>query len=115
MLRDLKAEHIYIATGYTDLRRGIDGLAAIVKGAYGLDPFEPGSVFLFCGRRSDRLKALCWEEDGFCLAVKRLNVGRFQWPRNPEEARKITPKQYERLMQGLAIVEKKTIPDYPAR
>ena len=67
MLSDFtKAEHVYLACGYSDLRRGIDGLAAVVQQSFCLDPFS-NSLFLFCGRRCDRLKALYWEGDGFVL------------------------------------------------
>lgn len=55
---------IYIAAGYTDLQRGIDGLASIVKYNFQLDPYEKDILFLFCGRRSDRMKGLVWEGDG---------------------------------------------------
>lgn len=55
-----RAEHIYIACGYTDMRKSIDGLVAIVEQSFHLDPFS-NSLFLFCGRRRDRMKALFWE------------------------------------------------------
>ena len=59
MLNDASSfTHIYLCTGYTNLRKGIDGLVAIVKGEPGLDPAETGCMFLFCGRRNDRMKAL---------------------------------------------------------
>lgn len=60
----------YIAAGYTDLRRGIDGVASIVKFNFQLDPYEKNLLFLFCGRRSDRIKGLVWEGDGFLLLYK---------------------------------------------
>lgn len=70
MLGDIrKVEHIYIACEYTDLRRGIDGLAQIVQNQFSLDPCS-NSLFLFCGRRRDRIKALLWEGDGFVLLYK---------------------------------------------
>ena len=56
---------VYIAAGYTDLRRGIDGLASIVKFNFQLEPYEKDILFLFCGRRSDRIKGLVWEGDSF--------------------------------------------------
>ena len=88
MLNDLsKFRHIYIACGYTDLRRGIDGLAGIVKHKFELDPVDEGSIFLFCGRRTDRIKALLFEGDGFVLLYKRLSDGNYQWPRTAEEVR----------------------------
>ena len=75
MLGDIrKVEHIYIACGYTDLRRGIDGLAQIVQNQFSLDPCS-NSLFLFCGRRRDRIKALLWEGDGFVLLYKRVETG----------------------------------------
>ena len=73
---------VYIAAGYTDLRRGIDGLASIVKFNFQLDPYEKDILFLFCGRRSDRIKGLVWEGDGFLLLYKRLELGGFSWPRS---------------------------------
>ena len=91
---------IYIAAGYTDLRRGIDGLASIIKFNFQLDPYEKDILFLFCGRRSDRIKGLVWEGDGFLLLYKRLELGGFSWPRTKEEALEITPEQYQALMQG---------------
>ena len=88
---------MYIACGYTDLRRGIDGLAAIVQQEFSLDPFT-NTLFLFCGRRRDRIKALYWEGNGFILLYKRLESGSFQWPRSESEARMLTPQQYRWLM-----------------
>lgn len=72
MLSDFTgADKVYIACGYTDLRRGIDGLAAIVQQEFQLDPFT-NTLFLFCGRRRDRIKTLYWEGNGFVLLYKRL-------------------------------------------
>lgn len=109
MLGDLRqAEKVYIVCGYTDMRRGIDGLAAIVQQNYQLNPYA-SSLFLFCGKRRDRLKALLWEEDGFVLLYKRLNGGSYQWPRKPEEVRNLTWGQFTWLMQGLSIDQPKAI------
>ena len=101
MLNDFSCScPVYIACGYTDLRRGIDGLANLVKSQFQMDPFQR-ALFLFCGRRRDRLKALYWEGDGFLLLYKRLESGSFQWPRSTEEVQALTPQQYRWLMEGL--------------
>ena len=90
MLGDVsKAEHIYIAVGYTDMRKQIDGLAALVQTNFNLDPFS-NSLFLFCGRNTKMMKALYWEGDGFVLLHIRLENGRFKWPRDEQEAREVT-------------------------
>ena len=110
MLNDATGfEKILIATGYTDLRRGIDGLASTIKYQFELDPFQKNILFLFCGTRSDRIKGLVWEGDGFLLLYKRLNVGGFSWPRSKEEALEITPEQFCMLMQGIEIIAKRPI------
>ena len=67
------------------------------------------SLFLFCGRRCDRIKALLWEGDGFLLMYKRLGNGAFRWPRSADEALAITEEQYRMLMQGLEIVARRPI------
>ena len=110
---------VYIAAGYTDLRRGIDGLASIVKFNFQLEPYEKDILFLFCGRRSDRIKGLVWERDGFLLLNKRLERGNFMWPRTESEVRALTSQQFRWLMEGLTISPKKTVqeiqsPEYMA-
>ena len=107
MLTDFTgAERVYIACGYTDLRCGIDGLASLVQQQFNLDPFT-NTLFLFCGRRRDRIKALYWEGNGFVLLYKRLECGSFQWPRKESEARTLTSQQYRWLMEGLSIDQPK--------
>ena len=65
MLSDFSgADQVYVACGYTDLRKGIDGLAALVQHSFRLDPFT-NTLFLFCGRSRDRIKGLYWEGDGY--------------------------------------------------
>ena len=103
MLGDIsKAENIYIACGYTDMRKAIDGLAAIVKQNFDMDPMA-NNLFLFCGKRRDRIKALYWEGDGFVLLYKRLKSGRFQWPQSEEEVRLLSSQEFRWLMEGLSI------------
>lgn len=110
MLNDATSfKKIYIATGYTDLRMGIDGLATYIKFHFHLDPFDKDTLFLFCGRRSTKIKGLVWEGDGFLLLYKRLEAGAFSWPRTTKEALSINTDQYQQLMQGLSIVAKHPI------
>ena len=104
MLREAAGiKRILVACGRTDLRRGIDGLAALVRLSYGIDPLEEGTLFLFCGVKKDRIKGLLFEGIGFCLFTLRLSDGRFQWPNTPDEARDITVEQYRRLLDGFAV------------
>ena len=109
MLNDAVYSHIYIAAGYTDLRRGIDGLAALAYSLSGKNPATPGSIYLFCGRRNDRMKALLYEGDGWLLCYKRFANGHLQWPRTEQEAQSISEQQFRWLMDGLAIEQKKSI------
>ncbi len=107
MLKDFNgADKVYIACGYTDIRKGIDGLSMLVKTQFDLDPFT-NTLFLFCGRKRDRIKGLYWEGDGFVLVYKRLEAGQFQWPRTREEAKQLTRQQYRWLMEGLSIEQPK--------
>lgn len=103
MLSDFSYANIYIVCGYTDLRYGIDSLAQTVKEHFALSPFSSDTIFLFCGRRSDRIKALVWEGDGFLLLYKRLEAGRFKWPRTESDLRNLTHEEFARLMQGFTI------------
>jgi transposase len=79
MLTLSPAVRIYLATGATDLRRSIDGLSAVVRDHFTLDPLS-GHLFLFRNRRGDRLKILAWDRSGFWVLYKRLEQGTFAWP-----------------------------------
>ena len=103
-----QVQNYYIACGYTDLRRGIDGLAGIVMQQYGTE-LDEESLFLFCGRRTDRIKALYFSGDGYILLYKRLNNGQFQWPRSEAELRRLDAQAFRGLMEGLEIEPKKAI------
>ena len=112
MLQSSRFKRIYIACGYTDLRYGIDGLAATVRERFNLNPFETDILFLFCGRRNDRIKALVWEGDGFLLLYKRLEDGKFKWPRKTEDLEEISEEQFRWLLTGLDVnpVIRKVVP-----
>jgi len=91
---------VVLACGTVDLRKGIDGLAMIIGDKYKQNPFEKGTLFLFCGQRSDRIKGLPWQGTGFLLLYKRLEDGRLSWPRTTEEAAGLTEEQFNYLMPG---------------
>ena len=104
MLKDAKCfKKIVIVCGRVDMRKGADGLAAIVRLRYGINTLEKDTLFLFRGLHTDRIRGLVWEGDGYLLLSKRLIRGSFQWPRNREEAKTITQEEFERLMNGFAI------------
>ena len=100
--------NVYIITGYTDMRKSINGLVAILTQQYQIKP-DAESLYLFCGKQADRMKAILWEEDGFLLLYKRLENGKFTWPRNEQEVRDLTHEQYIWLMQGLSVDQPKAI------
>lgn len=105
---------IYLVCGYTDMRMSINGLASIVEMNYGLNAGD-GSIFLFCGKRNDRIKALLYEPDGYLLMYKRLSDGRYKWPRKRSEAKELTEEEFQWLMQGLDIEQPKAIKKCPAK
>lgn len=110
MLGDIsKLDQIYIVCGYTDMRKSIDGLCAIVETQLRMDP-SASTLFLFCGRRRDRIKALYKDSDGYVLIYKRLSVeGGYQWPRKGSEARNLTWKEFDWLMSGIDIDQPKAL------
>lgn len=102
---DLVADRVWLAAGVTDMRKSIDGLAAIVKYQMGINPLEP-AVFVFCGRRRDRIKLLYWDVNGFWLLYKRLEKGRFRWPATGTESVLLTRRQLTWLLDGLHIEQR---------
>ena len=108
MLEDAAGiRRVVLACGVVDLRKGIDGLAMIIGDKYKQNPFEKGTLFLFCGRRTDRIKGLLWQGTGFLLLYKRLEDGRLSWPRTKEEAAELTEEQFNYLMLGLNPLDPK--------
>jgi transposase len=91
---------IWIAAGVTDLRRGFTGLSALVQTALEQDPFS-GHVFAFRGRRGDLIKLLWWDGDGLCLFAKRLERGRFLWPKAESGTVGLTRAQLSMLLEGI--------------
>lgn len=109
MIGDLsRVQKIYLVTGRTDMRKSFDGLMAVIRDNFQMDPFS-NAVFLFCGRKKNTMKALCFDRDGFVLLQKRLDNGKFQWPRNASEVRPLTRQEFRWLMEGLSIDQPKAI------
>jgi len=104
---DLTRIHgVYLASGYTDLRKSIDGYAAIVSGEYHLNPFSD-SLFLFCNRQRNKIKMIYWDGSGFWLLYKRLEQKHFKWPKNSnQQAMVITHQQLSWLLGGLHVHQK---------
>ena len=107
---------VYLACGDTDLRKSIDGLAAIVKYSFDLDVFS-NSLFVFCNHGRNRLKILYWDHNGFWLYYRRLDSGRFKWPKsgNSPSTLAISRRQLQWLLDGLALEQKKAHPEVTAR
>lgn len=87
----------------------MDRLAAIIEAQTGNNPYVPDTLYLFCGRRPDRIKGLVWENDGWLLLYKRLAESRFHWPRSADEVLSLTSQQFRWLMEGLTITPKKSV------
>ena len=91
---------IWIAAGVTDMRRGFDGLSAQVQTVLEQQPFS-GHVFVFRGRRGDIVKLLWWDGDGLCLFSKRLERGRFIWPKAESGTVSLSRAQLSMLLEGI--------------
>jgi transposase len=91
---------IWLVAGHTDMRKGFDGLAAIVQTALAANPFE-GHVFVFRGRRGDLIKLLWFDGQGLLLLAKRLERGRFIWPQATEGRVVLTAAQLSMLLEGI--------------
>jgi transposase len=106
MINPSVSKEVYVACGTTDLRKSIDGLSAIVKMRFKLDPFS-NCLFVFCNKNKNRIKILEWEYTGFWLHLKRLEQGRFRWPDCQEEVKNITQRELRWLLDGLALEQPK--------
>jgi transposase len=103
----LTSKRIYLACGYTDMRKSINGLAAIVEGSFKLDLYA-AAVFVFCNRNRDRIKILEWDGDGFWLYFKRLEGGRFKWPSadGAETTMNLTKEEFSHLIGSPKVIQK---------
>jgi transposase len=91
---------VYLAAGATDMRKGFDGLAALVQTQLSEEAFS-GQLFVFRARAGDRVKILRWSGDGLCLFAKRLERGRFIWPQATHGTVSLTGAQLSMLLEGI--------------
>lgn len=102
MLMQPSGVKVHLAAGYTDMRKGIDGLAMLVQGVLKQSPFS-GHLFAFRGRKANLLKILYWDGTGLCLFSKRLEEGHFAWPSDDEagDTVSLTSAQLSMLIEGI--------------
>ena len=91
---------VLVATKPVDFRKGMDGLAAIVQSELNCQPFS-GVIYVFRSKRADRVKLLFWDGTGVCLLAKRLEGGKFRWPRIEDGVMRLSPAQLSALLEGL--------------
>ncbi|MBZ9742242.1 IS66 family insertion sequence element accessory protein TnpB [Mesorhizobium sp. CO1-1-4] len=93
---------VHLALGYTDMRKGLDGLATLIQEQLKKEPFS-GHLFVFRGKNASLLKVLFWDGTGLCLFTKRIDHGRFVWPRlaEPGGTVMLTPAQLAMLIEGI--------------
>ena len=104
---------IYIAYGATDFRKQICSLCTEVKARFNLNPYRNGA-FIFCNKKRNSIKVLCYDKNGFILAQKTLldtEKMKFQWPRNSKELKNITKQQLSWLLSGLKVEQKNSFKD----
>lgn len=106
MIGQTSTDKVYLACGSTDMRKSIDGLAAIIQQSFELDPFST-SLFVFCNKSRNKLKILQWEHNGFWLYYRRLEKGCFQWPKeNKISPEIISIREFNWLLDGLSLEQR---------
>jgi transposase len=113
MLSITPSRTIYLHTGAIDMRKSFDGLSGVIRGTFGGDPAD-GSLFLFVNKRRDRIKALCWDGDGFVLWYKRLEKGTFETVPSPsgEHRVRIDSTQLAMILGGVRLDTVRRRPRY---
>jgi transposase len=102
MLSLLDQAQVYFAREPVDMRKQIDGLSVLVQEVLLLDPFS-SYLFAFCNRQRDKMKILYWHDNGFCVLYKRLEKGRFQWPRTDQNVFLCSSRELKWLLDGLSL------------
>jgi len=100
MIGPSSSARIWLVAGFTDLRRGFDGLSALVQTRLNENPFS-GELYLFRGKRGDRIKVLWYSQDGLCLFYKRLSAGKFIWPQATSGTVSLSAAQLSMLLEGI--------------
>lgn len=104
---------IFLATEPTDMRKSYDTLAALVKQNFHENPYS-GDVFVFVGKRKNRLKILVWEDSGFWIFAKRLEVGTFPLPKKEDNSPVLlSPSDFQLLLEGIIILKSKKLKRFP--
>jgi len=115
MLSATGSGRVYLACGATDMRKSIDGLAALVEYSFDLDPFSD-AWFVFCNRGRDKLKLLRWDHNGFWLYYRRLEKGHFEWPSGSDrQPIAISRREFGWLLDGLTLEQRRAHPSVEAR
>jgi transposase len=91
---------VLVATKPVDFRKGMNGLAALVQEQLKADPFS-GTIYCFRSKRADRVKLVFWDGTGLCLFSKRLEEGKFRWPRIADGVMRLSAAQLSALVEGL--------------
>ena len=102
MIHPGPAAKVYVVCGPTDMRKGFNGLCALVETHLKQDP-RLGHLFVFCNRQRTRLKALCWDGSGLWVCAKRLERGRFHWPDDRQAVKTLTAEAWMMLVGGLDL------------
>lgn len=100
MLVDIKDIRIFLKPDCTDMRKQINGLSIITQEMIEQDPFS-GNLFMFCNKSRNILKILYWDRNGFCLWLKKLEKGKYPWPKDNSKFREITEAQLKMLLDGI--------------
>jgi transposase len=103
MILDSQAK-VYLVTGYTDMRKAINGLSVMIQAKLELDPFS-GHLFVFCNKSQSIIKILYWDVNGFCLWQKKLEKQTFKWPKSESEVMSLEKRQLTWLLSGLDLVQ----------
>jgi len=100
MITPSGAVRVLLATRPVDFRKGMDGLAALVRESLGSDPYS-GVIYVFRAKRADRVKLLLWDGTGLVLVTKRLEKSSFRWPRINDGVMRLSSSQLSGLLEGL--------------